>query len=84
MVDFRKEDPPRKASCVKGHPDHHPYSKHIGIKFRGVVMMANVYTYDQDEGWVEISVKDHRGRPKFERGKIVVMRAYGPVETYWR
>lgn len=82
--DFRSQPVPRAASCIDGNPLFNKYSKHIGIKFNDRVLVGVVYTYNIDEGWIETLARDNRGRPKQERGKLVMIKIPGKVEAYWR
>jgi hypothetical protein len=82
--DFRSRPPPRKASVFKEHPFFNSYCKHIGLKFNGRVLTKSAFTYDADEGWVEVAILTKRGKFKAERGVPVALRIPGTVEPYWR
>jgi hypothetical protein len=81
---FRDNPVPRSAACIAGHSMFNAYTKHIGVKFNGKVMLGSVYVYNADEGWIETAARDSRGKPKLERGRVVVVRIEGTVEPYWR
>ena len=79
--DATNDIPPDRLSNDPASPHHLPelLARGIGIRFKGQER-TNVEEYCVSEGWIRVAAGTARDR----HGQPLTIKAYGPVEPYFR